>query len=60
MLVVRDDELTVRDDDDALLEVARRRARVGEFQKPRGWASRANQQAGSSLPAFLVTAGTKR
>jgi len=42
VLVVRDDELAVRDDDDALLEVARRRARVGEFQKPRGWASRAN------------------
>ncbi len=42
MLAVRDDELTVRDDDDALLKVAERRAYVGEFQKPCGWASRVN------------------
>ena len=57
MLTVRDDELAVGNDDDALLEVAKRKAHAGELSMDRKagiW------QAGSSLPAFLATAGTDR
>jgi hypothetical protein len=38
MLAVRDDELSVRDDEDASSEVAGRGARAGRLERSRGWA----------------------
>jgi hypothetical protein len=57
VLAVRDDELAVGDDDDASSEVAERKARAGELSVD---GKAGIRQAGSSLPAFLATAGTER
>ncbi len=60
MLTVRDNELTVRDDDNVSEEVAEGGHMWESSGNSRGWISRAIWQAGSNLPAFLLTAGTER
>jgi hypothetical protein len=57
VLAVRDNELAVGDDDDALSEVAERKAHVGELSMD---GKARIRQASSSLLAFLATAGTDR
>jgi hypothetical protein len=49
VLAVRDDELTVRDDDDASSEVAKRKAHAGEF-RTLTWMGK--QRSGKPAPVY--------